>query len=396
MDESQTGGRDKGSSKQAKPADAGAFADAQKLLRAERPAPVAAGGYGPDAARAAAVRRAAALRSAPRRPVTAARRRPPATRARRVMTDLAALAAMLAAAFAVVATVKLTTSGGPSYVTRAHAALTPVAVDTADLGAAIAALSTHSGTSRATSAAEASIASVHASQRALARLAPGTGDARYAAHARAALAAELAWLRAAVAVLRNPHDARALARLGPLAARARADLALLPGVVASFPSSAKLTAYTRHRLARASSKPGLQHFDALVQGLLADSAPGYQELRALSAPGRSRITVGQAEAIITSIVANDSSLVTSARALPAPTRLAVSVRAALTAAYQAAAANDQGIAACLAQAGTAPYARASQKCVGEWAATTAAGQQFLALYNQLRASIGEAPATAQF
>jgi hypothetical protein len=143
-----------------------------------------------------------------------------------------------------------------------------------------------------------------------------------------------------------------------------------------------------------------------VQALQDQSGPAYQQINQLfgqmqtaASGGTPSITLAQAEASITSVVSNRTSLAASARTLGAPTPLAASVRSALVAALDASLTNDQDINNCLNQANSGTVAIIFQGCLSATAANsnaaTAAKQHFFTLYDQLRAEIGLPPASRQ-
>jgi hypothetical protein len=80
--------------------------------------------------------------------------------------------------------------------------------------------------------------------------------------------------------------------------------------------------------------------------------------------------------------------------------LARSVSAALQAAFAASLANDRDIAKCLNEANYGTVALIFRSCLSSSGsssdAATAAKQQFLSLYNQLRQNIGEPSTTQSF
>jgi hypothetical protein len=324
-----------------------------------------------------------------------------------------AVGCTLAAVIAVAAIVLIGGSGGrggPSYLTQARDALAPVVQDNNQLTGALGSLSARNGSTSATASAQAAIGAVGAAQRTLGTLKPDSGDQQFASNAEAAMTSELAWLNAAVEVLASPSSPT-LSQLGSLGVDAQTKLAALdtrlPGASSSFPGSTKLIAYAQNKTAAANTKGALTKFSGQVQALLTQSAPAFEQINQLFGQmqtaangGVADITLAQAESDITTVVSNRTSLAASARTLNAPTPLASSVTSALVAAFDTSLTDDQDISNCLNQANTGTVAFIFEGCLSSTGAdagtATADKQQFLSLYNRLRAHIGEPATTQQF
>ena len=352
--------------------------------------------------------RAAASRGLGTRASSASRRRRGA--GRRALTILAAVGTVLAVVLAVAATVRLSLANGRSYVPETRAAMQPVIEVNRRLTVSYAALSAPSGVRRATVSAHTAIGALKAAEQRLATLKrDSAGDAPFADRAQTAVGSELVWLQAALSVLADPHS-RMLSRLGVLGAEAHARLAALdaqlPGAAASLPASTPVIAYARHKLAGAGTRIALTQFSAEVTALVEQSAPGHQELNDLfgtvqgTGAGRLSITLAQGEAVITTVVADRTSLATSARGLPAATPVAASVRGALAATLATGATDDQAIVNCLEQTTRGRFAPVLAGCLSatgsDTNAATSAEQRFLTLDNRLRRQLGQPPTTQAF
>ena len=201
-----------------------------------------------------------------------------------------------------------------------------------------------------------------------------------------------------------------LAQLGSLGVDTQTKLqaidAQIPGI-AEFPGSTRLIAYTQAKTTAASTKSALRQFSSQVQALLTQSGPAFQQINQLFARlqtaasgGTPTITIAQAEATLTTVIANRTALAASARTLNAPTPLAVWCEPALVAAMDASLTNDQDISNCLNQANNGTVAYIFQGCLSSTAAdsntATASKQQFTSLYNKLRQRIGQPATSEQF
>jgi hypothetical protein len=321
---------------------------------------------------------------------------------------IAAIGGVVAVVIAVVAVVVLTGGGGASYATQARDALTPVIQANNQLTGTLQSLSPSNGSNQSEASAQTTIDAVEAAQRTLGTLKPGSGDQQLANNATAAMGSELAWLNAVVSVL-GSSSSPMLSQLGSLGVDTQTKLAAIdaqvPGASASFPGSTKLIAYAQNQSSAASTKTGLTQFSGQVESLLTQSAPAYQqinqlygELQTAANGGTPDITLAQAEATISTIVANRTSLAASTRTLNAPTPLATSTQNALVAALDASLTNDQDISTCLNQANDGTVAFIFQGCLTSTSSgagiANAAKQQFFTLYNQLRQQIGQ-PSTDQ-
>lgn len=322
----------------------------------------------------------------------------------------AALAVAIAAGAVIAVLLVRHSASGPSTVTRVRQAVAPVIRQNRELGSALAALSQRSGHSRAAGTVQVTMSTARAAQHDLAARLAGSGDRGDVVRAQRAMTSEIAWLSAAATVLRTPGSPMT-SQLSSLEVSARANLSQIDGQVPaasdSLPGSASLLAYAHSRTSAARNARALRAFSDQVQSLLMQSAPAFQQIndlfrqmQAAASGGTPTITVAQAEAMITSVVANRTSLAASARTLNAPTPAAVSVRNDLTAAMDASLTNDQDINRCLNEANTGTVAYIFQSCLSSTSAdsnaATAAKQRFLAAYNALRQQIGQPAISVQF
>ena len=325
---------------------------------------------------------------------------------------------LTAAALAVAFTAGLVTAlllvrhpaGRQSATARARQAVAPVMRQNRQLGSALGALSGRSGSGRATDSVQVTLATARSAQRSLAALHPGSADRGFVLRSQRALSSEIAWLNAAGAVLRKPSSPMT-SRLARLNVDARGNLTQIdgqvPGASDSLPGTAHLLAYAHARASATSSAPALRAFSDQVRSLLVQSGPAFQQINQLfqqmqtaASGGTPTITLDQAEALISSVVANRTSLAASARALSAPTPAAVAVRDDLAAAMDASLTNDEDINRCLNEANNGTVAYIFQSCLSSTAsdsnAATAAKEGFTAAYNALREQIGQPPVRVQF
>jgi hypothetical protein len=200
-------------------------------------------------------------------------------------------------------------------------------------------------------------------------------------------------------------------QLDSLGADARSKLRAIdpqvPGASASLPGSAKLIGYAQARRRAVATTSALRRFSDPVRALLTQSGPAFTQINKLfgqmqiaASGGTPTITLAQAEAMLTAVVSNRTSLAASARSLDAPTPMAATVRADLVAAMDASLTNDQDISTCLNQANTGTVAYIFQSCLSSTSsgstAATSAKQRFLAAYNALRRQIGQPAISVQF
>jgi hypothetical protein len=346
---------------------------------------------------------------------------------RRVLVGLVA-AAIAAAVAAGVAVLLLAGSPGPSYASQARNALTPVLQANNQLTGMLDSLASGAATSGAKASLARTTLAVQAAQRTLGALKPGSGDGQSASDVQAALTSELVWANAGTSVL-DSSNSPMLSHLESLAVDTQTKLAainaLVPGASASFPGSSALLVYAQKQAAQkqaaqkqaarkqaaqkqhAATQSSLTQFSGQVQEQLAQSTPAFQQINELfgqlqtaASGGSPDISLAQAEATISNVISNRNSLAAAAGALTAPTPLAVSVRDALVAAYDASLTDDQDIETCLNQDNNGTVALIFQDCLTSTAsdndAATAAKQHFWTLYNQLRAQIGQPQTTQQF
>jgi hypothetical protein len=326
------------------------------------------------------------------------------------LTIAAVAAAVIVGLVAVLVVVIGQEPSGPTYTTKSRLALAPVIQQNQQLASTLRRLSSRSGHAKASGSVETTTTTVRSAQRELAKLTPGAGDRALAASARTALTSELAWLSAAGSVLKNPTSPM-LTQLGSLGLNARSKLraidAQVPAASESLPDSAKLIAYAQARRSAVSTTSALRQFSAQVQALLTQSGPAFTQINQLfgqmqtaASGGTPTITLAQAEATLTAVISNRTSLAASARTLDAPTPLAATVRADLVAAMDASLTNDHDISTCLNEANTGTTAVIFQGCLSSTAAdstaATNAKHQFLADYNTLRSQIGQPAISVQF
>jgi hypothetical protein len=300
--------------------------------------------------------------------------------------------------------------GGPAYLQQARDALTPVIEANNQLSGAVQSLQPSSSGAAANTAVHSTMAALQGVQSTLSTLKPDSGDQQFAANAQAALSSELAFLTAAGSVLANPSSP-SLSQLSSLGDDTKTKLqaldAQVPGVSESFPGASSIVTYAQAQSKAANTKSALRTFSDQVSGLLGQSVASFQQINQVfgqmqtaASGGVANISLAQAEASLASVIANRTALAASARTLSAPTPLATSVRAALTASFDDSLANDQAIQTCLNQANSGDFAVLSQSCLSSTGsgATTSnqAKQHFLSLYNQLRQSIGLPATTPSF
>jgi hypothetical protein len=126
----------------------------------------------------------------------------------------------------------------------------------------------------------------------------------------------------------------------------------------------------------------------------------YEQLQTVTEGGTASFTLAQAEQQISSIVANRTSLATAAQALNSPNPAAQAVSTDLTAAFNASLADDTDLDNCLNQDNDGTEAFIFRECLSastaDAATATADKQTFLDAYNQLRATINQAPVDLEF
>jgi hypothetical protein len=299
---------------------------------------------------------------------------------------------------------------GSTYVTRAGPVLASVIQQNRQLAGSLGRLSARGNPAQAAGSVQATVMVARSAQRSLTRLTPSPADRAFAARAQAALAGELAWLTAAASLLKNPASP-IVTQLDSLGAEARSKLRAIDpqvrGASASLPGSAKLVGYAQERRRAVGTTSALRRFSDQVRALLTQSGPAFTQINQLfgqmqiaASGGTPTITLAQAEAMLTAVISNRTSLAASARALDAPTPTAATVRADLVAAMDASLTNDQDISTCLNQANTGTVAYIFQSCLSSTSAhstaATNAKQQFLAAYNALRRQIGQRAISVQF
>lgn len=334
----------------------------------------------------------------------------------RAAVIVAAGVAVLLVAVAGVFIVLTHGSSAPSFTAQATRSLAPVAAANAALSTALTNLAPSSSPTAVKTALQGAVDATQAAQSTLAVLAPGTSDKALAASATSALGGELSWLKTASALLTDGAGSD-LSQITALEMNARdkwTALAATIPTVGSFPGSDQLAAFVHGRaaaaaakVAAATSKAALTQFSDQIQSLLTQSASGRSQINSLfgqmqtvAAGGYASITLSQAEATISTVIANRTSLAASARSLSAPTPSAKAAQSALVAALDASLTDDQQIDTCLTQANNGSVAYVFQSCLDASAAAsqaaTAAKGQFLTSYNSLRRELGLAEVQQTF
>jgi hypothetical protein len=299
---------------------------------------------------------------------------------------------------------------GQASMAKTRQAVNPVVRQNQQLSHTLAQLSVHSGQAQASGSVRAATTTVQSAQRSLTNLTPVSGNGGFKARAQTALTSELAWLHAARSVLKDPASPM-LGQLSSLEMQARSKLKAIdtqvPAASSSLPGSANLITYAQAKRTVVGTQRALRQFSEQVQALLAQSGPAFVQINKLfgqmqtaASGGTPTITLAQAEATITAVISNRSSIAASARALDAPTPMAATVRADLVAAMDASLTNDRDISTCLNEANTGTVAYIFQSCLSATAAdsnaATSAKQRFLADYNALRRQIGQPAISVQF
>ncbi len=164
----------------------------------------------------------------------------------------------------------------------------------------------------------------------------------------------------------------------------------------------------REAQARQQTQDGpLTQFNGQIASLLSQSSPAYREINHVFAamqaaadgenPG---MTVDQADASLSDVIANRSGLAAAARALDAPTAEAVGVRDALSRAMEASLTNDTDIQNCLDEDRSGSVAVIFRSCLSSTAgsddAATEAKRDFWNQYDHLRGAIGLGPDETDF
>ena len=287
----------------------------------------------------------------------------------------------------------------------------PVVSDNAKLAYGVATLSPSGSPSATATAVATTSADVKSAQQSLALVKVPAGDQTIAEQANAALSSESVWLKTVSTVLADPSSpvASQLATLGnDVSVKFETLGSSVRGLAnTTLPDPTKIVAYASGVTANASAVQATTQFDNQVAALLDQSTSSFQQvndfynqLNSVVNGGSADFAIAQAEQEITSIIANRNSLEAAAQALNAPTPGAQAVAADLVAAFSASLKDDNDLSSCLNEANYGTVAIIYSSCLSstqsDSSAATTEKQTFVAAYNQLRASVGQAAINPSF